>query len=145
MKGGYPLLRELSAQILEHNDGFDGWPIGPRMRETVNGVLPWLRGPLRRPDRGSHLLRVVAMIFVAKVMVAQRDHDGQRDGVHFACAQCIGLAAQREVKLTRFRGHPILMDEGVRYAYTEASVPGGVPPTDGPTGPSGAHAVAARA
>jgi transposase len=49
------------------------------------------------------------------------------------------------LKLTRFRGHPILMEEGVRYAYTEASVPGGVPPTDGRAGPGRPHAVTARA
>jgi DNA-binding transcriptional LysR family regulator len=50
----------------------------------------------------------------------------------------------KPLKLTRFRGRPILMEEGVRYACIEASVPGGIPPTDGRTGPSRPHALAAR-
>ncbi|MFZ2650109.1 MAG: hypothetical protein WA210_08375, partial [Burkholderiaceae bacterium] len=40
------------------------------------------------------------------------------------------------LELTRFRGHLILMEEGVRNANTETPVSGGIPPTDGRTGPS---------
>ena len=35
------------------------------------------------------------------------------------------------LELTRFRGHLILTEEGVRYAHTEAAISGGVPPADG--------------
>ena len=38
------------------------------------------------------------------------------------------------LKLTPFRGHLILTEEGVRHADPEAPVSGGVPPTDGRTG-----------
>src|SRR5450755_3468565 len=48
-----------------------------------------------------------------------------------------------DVKLTRFRGHLILTGEGVRYAHTEATVSGGVPPADGRAGSCRSHAGAA--
>lgn len=50
---------------------------------------------------------------------------------------------RREMKLTPFRGHLILTEEGVRHADPQAPIPGGVPPTDGRVGASRPHADAA--
>ena len=49
------------------------------------------------------------------------------------------------LKLIPFRGHLILMEEGVRHADPEAPVSGGVSPTDGRTGAGWALADAAFA
>jgi hypothetical protein len=73
MHGDHVLLRELSAQILEYNDRFNEWPIGARMRSTVNGVLPWLRGPLSGTDRVSPpLIHIVLINFLFGSLAAFR-------------------------------------------------------------------------
>jgi hypothetical protein len=38
--------------------------------------------------------------------------------------------AELELELTRFRGHPILVKEGVRHAQIPTAIPGGVLPAD---------------
>jgi hypothetical protein len=50
-----------------------------------------------------------------------------------------------DLKLTPFRGHLILMEEGVRNAEAETSISGAVSPADGRTGASRPHAGAAVA
>jgi transposase-like protein len=51
-----------------------------------------------------------------------------------------GRCANVFLKLTRFRGHLILMEEGVRYAQDPPSVPGGISPADDRAGCSRQHA-----